>query len=78
VREEESTRVGVIELTPIVTLNGLDGEAELSRHPGEKVEKRGECIRLSTQGKSPRIMREIIKHDKIVFIARNAHNRRRP
>ena len=32
VREEEGTGGGVIELTAIVTLNCLDGEAELSRH----------------------------------------------
>jgi hypothetical protein len=28
----------VIELTPIVTLDNLDGEAELSRHPSKEVE----------------------------------------
>ena len=69
---------GVIELTTIVTLDDLDGEAELSRHSGEKVEKCGERIRLRTQGKRPRIMREIINHHKIVFIARNADDRRCP
>jgi hypothetical protein len=78
VREEESTGGGVIELTIIVTLDGLDGKAELSRHPGEKVEKSGKSIRLGTQGKSPRIMRELIDHHKIVFVARNADDRRSP
>jgi hypothetical protein len=46
--EEESARSGVVELTAIVTLNGLDGEAELSRHPSEEVEKGGESVRLGT------------------------------
>lgn len=53
VGEEEGTGGGVIELPAIVTLDGPDGEAELSRHLGEKVEKSGESIRLGTQGKSP-------------------------
>jgi hypothetical protein len=57
-REEEGTRGGVIKLTVIVTLDDLDGEAELSRYLGEKVEKCGERIRLRTQGKRPRIMRK--------------------
>jgi len=60
--EREGTGGGVIEFPAIVTLDGLDGEAELSRHPGEKMEKSEESIRLGTQGKSPRIMRKIIDH----------------
>jgi hypothetical protein len=75
VRKKESPRGGVIKLTPIVTLNGLDGETELSRHPGEEVTNRGKSIRLGTQGKSPRVMREIINQDQIILIARNAQNR---
>ena len=60
VGEEEGTRGKVIELTTIVTLNNLDVKAELSRHPGEEVQKGEESLRLHTQGKSPRIVREII------------------
>ena len=60
VREKEGTRGGVIELPTIVTLNSLDGKTELSRHPGEEVQKGEESLRLHTQGKSPRIVREII------------------
>jgi len=48
VREEEGTEDGVIELTTIVTLDGLDGEAELSGHPSEEVEDREKSIRLRT------------------------------
>jgi len=47
-REEEGTGGGVIELPTIVTLDGLDGEAELCGHPTEEVEDRGESIRLCT------------------------------
>jgi hypothetical protein len=59
----------VIELPTIVTLDGLNGEAELSGHPGEEVAEGGESLRLGTQRKSPHIMRKIIKHHKIVFVA---------
>jgi hypothetical protein len=37
-REKEGARGGVIELTSVVTLNGLNGETELSGHPGKEVE----------------------------------------
>jgi hypothetical protein len=78
VRKEEGARGGVIELATIVTLDGLDGEVELSRHPGEKMKKCRKSIRLRTQGKRPRIVREIINHHKIVFVARDADDRRCP
>jgi hypothetical protein len=32
----------------IVALDDLDGEAELSGNPSEKVMNRGECLRLGT------------------------------
>jgi len=44
VREKEGTGGGVIELLTIVTLDSLDGEAELCGHPSEKVNERGESI----------------------------------
>jgi hypothetical protein len=53
VREEESSGGGVIKLATIVTLDGLDGEAELCRHPSKEVEKRGKRIRLRTERESP-------------------------
>ena len=52
-REEEGTGGGVIELRPVVTLDGLNGEAELSGHPGKEVEG-GEGLKLGAQGKSPK------------------------
>jgi hypothetical protein len=48
VDEEEGARGGVIELTPVVALDGLNSEAELSKHPGKEVNKGGEGVRLST------------------------------
>jgi hypothetical protein len=77
-REKEGTGGGVIELTTIVTLDGLDGEAELCGHPSEEVENGGESFRLSTKRKSPGVMREIIKQHKIELVARNADDRRGP
>jgi hypothetical protein len=68
VGEKEVTGGGVIELPIVVTLNDLNGEAELSGHLGEEVAEGGESLRLGTQRKSPHIMRKIIKHDKIVFV----------
>jgi hypothetical protein len=47
-REEEDPGCGVIELTAIVALDGLDGEAELSGNLSKKVVERGECLRLGT------------------------------
>jgi hypothetical protein len=47
-REEEGPGCGVIELTAIVALDGLDGEAELSGNPSEKIVERGECLSLGT------------------------------
>ena len=38
-REEEGTGGGVIELPPVVTLEVLNGEAELSGHLGKKVDE---------------------------------------
>jgi hypothetical protein len=49
-REKEGAGGVVIELTPIVTLDGLDGEAELSGHPGIEVEG-GKVSDLARKGK---------------------------
>ena len=50
-REEEGTGGGVIELTPVVALDGLNGEAELSGHPGKEVEEGGKVSDLARKGK---------------------------
>jgi hypothetical protein len=48
VEEKEVTGGGVIELPTVVTLNDLNGEAELSGHPDEEVAEGGESLRLGT------------------------------
>ena len=75
--ERERTGGGVVELTPVVTLDGLNGEVKRSGHPGKEVEG-GEDLRLGAQKKSPRVMQQIINHHQIVFITRNAGYRRSP
>jgi hypothetical protein len=76
--KEEGTGGGIVELTAIVALDSLDGEAKLSGYPSKEVTKSGECLGLSTQGKSPGIVGEIIDHHQVVLIARHAGNRRSP
>ena len=77
-RQEEGPGGGVIELPPIVTLDGLNGEAKLSGHLGKEVEEGGKGLRLGAQRESPRVMGKIINNDQIIFIARHAEYRRCP
>ena len=77
-REEERAGGMVIELTPVVTLDGLNGEAELSGHSGEEVGERGERLRLGAQRKGPKIVREIIEDHQVVLVPRDAGDRRSP
>ena len=62
----------------VVTLDGLNDEAELSGHPGEEVEEGGERLRLGTLGKSPRVVREVVNHHEIVLVTRHAGYRSGP
>jgi len=77
-REEERAGGMIIELTPVVTLDGLNGEAELSGHPGEEVGERGERLRLGAQRKGLRIVREVIEDYQVVLVPRDAGDRRSP
>ena len=76
-REEERTGGGVVELPPVVTLDGLNGVAELSGHPGKVVEC-GEGLRLGAQRKRPRVVREVVNHHEIVLVTRHAGYRSGP
>jgi hypothetical protein len=49
--EENGAKGGVIELTTVVTLDGLNGEAELSGHPGKEVKEGGKVSDLACKGK---------------------------
>ena len=77
--EKERARRGVVELTTIVTLNGLNGTTKLSGHLGEEVGKRLESFGFQAQRKSPGVMRrKIINNYQVVFVSRNIENRRGP
>jgi hypothetical protein len=52
----------IVELTLVVTLDSLNAEAELSRHPGKEIDEGGKRVRLGTQRGSPGVVREIIDH----------------
>ena len=77
-RQEERPGGGVIKLPPVVTLDGFNGEAELSRHPGKEVEEGGEGLTLGAQRESPRVMRKIINNDQIILITRKTKYWRGP
>jgi hypothetical protein len=51
VGEKEVAGGGVIELPTIITLNGLNGEAELSGHPSKKWRRAGKASDLARKGK---------------------------
>jgi hypothetical protein len=76
--EKEGARGGVIELTTVVALDGLNGETELSGHPGKEVKKGGEGVRLGMQREGPGVVRKIINDHPIILIARNVEYRRSP
>jgi len=67
VGEEERAR-GVVELTPVVTLNGLNATTKLSGHPGEEVGKRLESFGFKAQRKISRAMGKIINNHQVVVI----------
>ena len=57
--EEEIARGGVGKLTPVVTLNGLNGTTKLSGHPNKEVGERLESLEsfgFQAQRKSPGVM----------------------
>jgi hypothetical protein len=67
VGKEGLPRGGVIELTPIVALDTLDLAAKLSTDKRKELGDSQKGVRLQTQRKSPRVMRKIIKNDKMIF-----------
>jgi hypothetical protein len=75
---EKGVRGVVIELTTVVALDDLNGEAELSGHPVKEVKEGGEGVKLGTQRESPGVVSEIINDHQIILIARDAKYRRSP
>lgn len=54
--EEECARVGVVKLTAVVTLNGLNGGAELSTCISKKREQSWKGVRFQLYGERPQKM----------------------
>jgi hypothetical protein len=76
--KEERDGIGVIELAVVVTLDCLNGGAELSGHISKEISKGGVRVRLKVQRKCPQIVRAIIENDQIIFITRNTNDGRGP
>jgi hypothetical protein len=76
--EKEGVSVRVVKLTTVVTLNALDGVAELCLHIREKNSQDSECFGFKAKRKRPKKMRAVIKNTKIIFITGNTGNGRGP
>jgi hypothetical protein len=76
--KEELPQGGVVELTPIVALDGLNLVVELSAEKTKVLGDSRKVVRLQTQRKSLRVVRKIIKNNKIIFRFQDANNRRCP
>jgi hypothetical protein len=78
VSEEERTGDIVVELAAIVALQGTNWAPELGGYPGEEVSEGGKRVRLQPKGESPKEMGVVIQNDQVVFVAREAKDRRCP
>jgi hypothetical protein len=58
----------------IITLEALYDHMILSMHKCEKSLKSDACVRFVVQGKCPRVVCEIIKHNQVIFITIKANN----
>jgi len=61
--KKQSTRGRVVKLATIVKLDRFNGAAKLGRYMSKEIRNHRECIRLSTERKSPKEMRATIKND---------------
>jgi hypothetical protein len=71
--EEKGVRGRVVELATVITLEGTNRTSELG---GDQ--EGVECIRLQSPRKSPNKMRKVIQNDQVVFVTREAKDRRCP
>lgn len=78
VGEKERAGRRVVELTAIVSLDGLHGGAKLRAHIGKKIRNSGKIVRFKAKWKYPSIMRTIINNDEIIFVTEHADNGRCP
>lgn len=70
--------VGIVKFTAIIALQVFERSSEVSVNVSMKMCKDRVNIRFDTQGKSPYVMSVIIYEHKVIFVARNAGNGRRP
>ena len=75
---EKSANSGVVELLPVICLQRENGTTKVLENIGVESGESRYSIRLAAQWEGPHIMREIIKYDKIIKIARITGNRRCP
>jgi len=75
---QEDARAGVVKLPAIVTLYTLYSNTKLCAHISKKVRQGGKSVKLEAQRKGPKIVGEIIKHHKIIFMTRNTSDWGRP
>jgi hypothetical protein len=73
VGEEKCSGAGVVKLTAIVTLDDLNGGAELRRYMGKEVSKCTERVRFHKG--SPQMMQTIIQNDQVIFVTRDTNDR---
>jgi hypothetical protein len=78
VSEEERTGGVVVELAAIVALQGTDRAPKQGGYPSEEVSEGGKHVGLQPKGESPKEMGVVIQNDQVVFVAREAKDRRRP
>jgi hypothetical protein len=64
--QQKSAESKVVELFSIVSLKSKNETHKLRAEIGVKSRQSGKCIRLSSKGKSPHIMRIIIKDNQII------------
>jgi hypothetical protein len=68
----------VVKLASVVALQCTDRATKLGGDPGEEVSEGGECVGLQPKGESPKKMGVVVQNDQVVFVAREAEDRRRP
>jgi hypothetical protein len=70
---KKDTGAGVVKFSAVFALDTLHRDAKLGVDIGEKI-RQGSLA----QGKSPNIMRKIIKNNKVILVTRNTGNRGGP
>jgi hypothetical protein len=68
----------VVELAAVVALQCTDRAPELGGYPGEEVSEGGKRVGLQPKGESPKKMGVVVQNDQVVFVAREAKDRRHP